>query len=380
MAPGGIPMGRGSGVATLTLVLTGDVMPGRGVDQALPVSVAPILYERYVADAREYVALAERAHGPIGAPLQSADVWGDALPVLASARVDARIVNLETALTTCDVPWPGKRVHYRMHPANVELLTQAGIEVAVLANNHVLDWSRAGLRETLAVLDRAGIASAGAGTNLESAWAPAAVATRRGRLLVFAAGFGDAGIPAAWQAGPGRPGVALVRDTSRDGADALAAWVLARRRPGDRVIVSLHWGPNWGYDVPAWQRGFAHRLIDVGAADVVHGHSSHHPKGIEVHEGRAILYGAGDLLNDYEGIRAHASYRPDLSLLYLPTLDAEGALVSLELVPLRTRRFRLGVAPPEDARWLATAVDRASGAFGVDIEPAARGRWMVRWR
>ena len=355
-------------------------MPGRGIDQALPTSVPPILYERYVTDAREYVALAECAHGAIGAPLDAADVWGDALPELADGGVDARIVNLETALTTYDVPWPGKRVHYRMHPANVGLLTRAGIDVAVLANNHVLDWSRPGLHETLAVLERSRIASAGAGTDPESAGAPAVVATRRGRLLVFAAGFGDAGIPDAWQAGPGRAGVALVRDTSRRGADALAARALAHRRPGDRVIVSLHWGPNWGYGTPAWQRAFAQRLIDAGAADVVHGHSSHHPKGIEVHQGRAILYGAGDLLNDYEGIRGHGAYRPDLSLLYLPTLDADGALLSLELLPLRTRRFRLERAPAEDAQWLAAAVERASRDFGVGIELASQGRLALRWR
>ena len=355
-------------------------MPGRGIDQVLPTSVAPILYERYVTDARAYVALAEQAHGRIGAPLEAADVWGEALPEFADGGVDARIVNLETALTTCDVPWPGKRVHYRMHPANVGLLTCAGIDVAVLANNHVLDWSRAGLRETLAVLAGSGVASTGAGIDPESAWAPAVVATRRGRLLVFAAGFCDAGIPEAWQAGPGRPGVALVRDTSRRGVAALVERVLAHRRPGDRVIVSLHWGPNWGYDTPAWQRAFAHRLIDTGAADVVHGHSSHHPKGIEVHEGRAILYGAGDLLNDYEGIRGHAAYRPDLSLLYLPTLDADGALLSLELLPLRTRRFRLERAPAEDAQWLAAAVERASRDFGVGIELASEGRLALGWR
>lgn len=355
-------------------------MPGRGIDQALRCSVAPLLYERYVDDAREYVALAERAHGPIGAPLDPPEVWGDALPELLRAGVDVRIVNLETAITSHDDPWPGKGVHYRMHPANVGLLTCAGIDVAVLANNHVLDWSRPGLRETLEVLHRAGIASVGAGAEAGSAWAPAVATTPTGRLLVFAAGFGDAGIPDAWRAAPRQPGVALVTDTSRRGADALATSLLAQRRAGDRVVVSLHWGPNWGYGVPAWQRAFAHRLIDAGAADLIHGHSSHHPKGIEVHGGRAIVYGAGDLLNDYEGIRGHASYRADLSLLYLPTLDADGALLSLELLPLRTRRFRLERAPAEDAQWLAAAVERASRDFGVGIELASEGRLALRWR
>lgn len=366
-------------IAPMTLFLAGDVMTGRGIDQALPVSVDPELFEPWVRDARRYVELAERANGPIDAPLALHEPWGEALPILRSARPDVRIVNLETSITTHDRPWPGKGIHYRMHPGNVGVLTAAGIDVCVLANNHVLDYGRPGLRETMTVLDRAGIRYAGAGRDAQEASAPAEVITRRGRLLVFAYVLEDAGAPRDWQAGPERCGVAHLPDDTLASAEQVAANVLARRRPADRVVVSLHWGGNWGYDVPPSQRDFAHLLVTSGAADLVFGHSSHHPKGIEVVDGHGVVYGAGDLLNDYEGIGGHEAVRPDLSAMYLPTLGPSGELSALELVPIRLRRFRLQRATPEEARWLASTLERASSGFGTRVEVGEEGRLAVRW-
>lgn len=75
------------------------------------------------------------------------------------------------------------------------------------------------------------------------------------------------------------------------------------RRPGDRVVLSLHWCGNWGYEIAREHRDFAHAVIDEAGIDLLHGHSSHHPMGIELYHGKAILYGCGDFLNDYEGNR-----------------------------------------------------------------------------
>ena len=100
--------------------------------------------------------------------------------------------------------------------------------------------------------------------------------------------------------------------------------VRASKRAGDLVIVSIHWGTNWGYDVTAGQQNTAHRLIDEAGVDVVHGHSSHHPRPVEVHAGKLVLYGCGDFLNDYEGIGGHDDYRPQLGYMYLPDIDAAG--------------------------------------------------------
>src|SRR5919197_77056 len=83
----------------------------RGIDQALPHPVNPVLYEPCVRDAREYVALAEKANGPISRPLSADYVWGEALHELERANIDLRIVNLETAITSVETRWPEKGIH-----------------------------------------------------------------------------------------------------------------------------------------------------------------------------------------------------------------------------------------------------------------------------
>jgi poly-gamma-glutamate synthesis protein (capsule biosynthesis protein) len=364
----------------LTLFLCGDVMTGRGIDQILPHPSAPWLCESYVKTALGYVDLAERAHGPIVRPVDPAYIWGEALTELNAVSPDLRIVNLETSITRSDDCAP-KGINYRMHPANAACLTAAGIDCCVLANNHVLDWGEAGLLETLDTLDAVGMAHAGAGRDAPSAQAPAVLPHRhRGRVLVFACGEGGSGIPRGWAAGPERPGVHRLPDLSESTLRRLAAAIEAVRRPGDIVIVSIHWGPNWGYAVPRSQRDFAHGLIERAGVDLVHGHSSHHAKGIEVFRDRLILYGCGDFLNDYEGIGGHEEYRDDLVLMYLPTLSAgSGRLLSLTMVPLQLRRFRLVRPSSGDAAWLYGMLNREGRAFGAAVTQDEAGRFSLTW-
>jgi poly-gamma-glutamate capsule biosynthesis protein CapA/YwtB (metallophosphatase superfamily) len=352
----------------VTLFLCGDVMTGRGVDQILPHPGEPVLHEPIVGDARHYVALAEAANGPIARPVDFAYVWGDALAELARAAPDARIINLETSVTRSD-DWEAKGINYRMHPANVACLTAARIDVCALANNHVLDYGRAGLLETLETLRRAGLRTAGAGHDLEEAWRPAVVELDRGgRVVVLAFGTQTSGIPAGWAAARDRPGVALLGDVSDATAAEVAARVRVVRRPRDVVVASIHWGSNWGYEVPRSHVRFAHRLIEDGV-DVVHGHSSHHVRPLEVYEGKLILYGCGDFLNDYEGLTDHDELRADLTLMYLATVDAEsGALARLRMVPMRIRNLRACRAGPADARWLRDTLARVSRRLGTRVE------------
>ena len=145
----------------------------------------------------------------------------------------------------------------------------------------------------------------------------------------------------------------------------------AARRPGDVAVVSIHWGSNWGYGVDADQVRFARALID-GGVNLVHGHSSHHPRPIEVFRGKLILYGCGDCIDDYEGITGHRAYRGDLRLLYFASLEAgTGQLAALRMAPMRARRMRLQLAPAADRQWLGTVLDRISRRFGsrVDLQP-----------
>jgi len=363
----------------VTLFVCGDVMLARGIDQILAEPCDPKLYEPHMDDARDYVAIAEEVSGriPRGAP--SEYPWGDALAILDAAQPDARIVNLETSITRRGEPDRDKRIHYRVSPDNAACLATARIDVCTLANNHVLDWGPAGLVDTLDTLDRLDIGRCGAGRDREEAVRPAVIELGdQGRVAVFSVGCADAGVPPSWSTGEGRPGVHALVDLGEDSTRRLRHAIEPWRRPHTIIVLSIHWGPNWGFAVDAAHRRFAHHMIDDAGVDLVHGHSSHHVKGIEVHHGRPILYGCGDLLTDYEGITGNEVYRGDLGLMYLVSFDEHGGLAKLEMVPTRMHRFRITEAGPKETRWLATTLARAGVAFGTSAAIAGQ-RLSLKW-
>ncbi|MBZ4420239.1 CapA family protein [Myxococcus sp. RHSTA-1-4] len=365
----------------LTLFLCGDVMTGRGVDQVLPHPVPPNLYESYVRDARVYVELAEARNGPIRAPLGFDAIWGDALAALKQAAPDVRLINLETSITTSEAWWRAKGIHYRMHPANAPCLTAARINCCALANNHVLDWGYAGLRETLATLRRLGIATAGAGEDVDTALRPAVLDLgSRGRVIVFSFGEDGSGVPPDWAATADTPGVDYLPDLSPSTARRIGERVASVKRAGDVVIASIHWGGNWGYRALPEHRAFAHALIEKAGVDLIHGHSSHHPRGIEVHQGHLILYGCGDFLNDYEGISGYEDFRGDLTLMYFASVDpATGRLVGLRMLPMQLRQLKLHRASSADAGWLCGVLDREGRFLGTGTRLDETGALVLQW-
>jgi poly-gamma-glutamate synthesis protein (capsule biosynthesis protein) len=292
------------GVATL--FLCGDVMTGRGVDQILAHPGDPGIFESYAKDAGEYVALAEAANGPVPRRVHDAYIWGDAIAELAHVAPRARIANLETSITRSGSPSRGKGIHYRMHPDNVGCLASARIDVCALANNHVLDFGLTGLGETLDTLRHAGIKTTGAGATLDDAQAPAVVPLVAGSKLI----------------------VVSMADAS---SGVLSDWGARRARAG---------------------------------VDLVHGHSSHHPRPIEVYRDRLILYGCGDFLNDYEGIGGHEQYRGDLALMFFPTL-VQGRLTRFAMTATQIQHFRANVAPDVGVRWLMETLNREGRQFGT---------------
>lgn len=351
----------------LTLFLCGDVMTGRGIDQVLPHPGKPHLFECCVRSALGYVHLAEEKSGPFRRPADFDYIWGDALHALRRAAPDLRIINLETAVTASEDAWPGKGIHYRMHPDNLPCLTAAGIDCCVLANNHVMDWGFQGLKETLASLRCAGIATAGAGLDAAGAAAPALLdVPGKGRVCVFAWAMEDSGVPPDWRAGPARPGVNVLPDLTTRSLKTIARQTHAVKRAGDLVVASLHWGGNWGFGISPQQRDFAHGLIESAAVDVVYGHSSHHVKGMEIYRDKPILYGCGDFLNDYEGIRGHEQFHGDLALMYFLTLE-KGRLTRFAMAPTQIRHFRANAAPESGVRWLMETLNREGRQFGTQV-------------
>ena len=360
------------------LFLCGDVMTGRGVDQVLAHPCDPTLHEDYVASAKDYVSLAEQANGPIPRHAEPSYVWGAALDELDRMRPDARVINLETAITRSD-DFARKGINYRMSPENAECFSAARIDCCLLANNHVLDWGRSGLLDTIATLERLKIKTAGAGRNAVEAAAPATVdLANQARLLVFSFGAVTSGIPHSWAATTDSPGVNLLTRLSDADALRVAEYIVDIRRPGDLVVVSLHWGSNWGYQIPEDQRHFARTLIDRADASIIHGHSSHHAKAIEVYHKRLILYGCGDFLNDYEGIRGCEEFRGDLVLMYFADIDPKtGNLAALEIIPLQIRNFRLDRPSRQDSEWMLQMLQRECLRFGTGIVLNPGGRLVL---
>jgi len=362
---------------SLRLFLCGDVMCGRGIDQILANPCSPEIYEDYMRSAEDYVLLAEQANGPIPRHNQPSYVWGAALEQFERMQPDMRIINLETAVTRSD-DHVDKGINYRMSPENTACLSAARIDCCALANNHVLDWGRAGLSETLATLQKLNIKAAGAGRNEAEACAPAVLNLSKGRLLVFSLGSPSSGVPFDWAATDHAPGVNFLPDLSGTSALRVAEQIIAFRKPGDLVVVSIHWGSNWGYHVPDEQRAFAHALVDKAGVSIIHGHSSHHPRPIEIYRDRLILYGCGDFLNDYEGIHGYERYRDDLVLMYFVDLDpACGSVQAIKLVPLQIRNFRLSIPSPRDIEWIQGTLDAECRRFGTSVRPAAEGQLEV---
>ncbi|NTU41521.1 MAG: CapA family protein, partial [Nitrospirales bacterium] len=359
-----------SASAPITIFLCGDVMTGRGIDQILPFPSDSTLHEPYVKNAMDYVRLAEKKNGAIKKPVSFPYIWGDALKELDRVRPDLKIINLETSVTTNNDFREDKEIHYRMNPRNIPCLTAAGIDCCSLANNHVLDWGEKGLLETLDSLRKASIATAGVGRNIREAGSPAIMEiSGKGRVIVLSCGSVTSGIPRDWAAYEKGAGVNLLRDLSERTVQEIGERVRKVKRKGDIVVLSIHWGGNWGYEIYPDERAFCHGLIDKAGVDIIHGHSSHHVKGMEIYKGKPIIYGCGDFLNDYEGITGYEGFRADLTLMYFPTMDpVTGRLLRMEMVPLQIRRFSLRRTSEADSRWLTVLLDREGKGTSAEME------------
>ena len=385
-------------IKSVKLGFTGDVMIGRAIDRILPDHVNGKLYEHCVKHSDRYIELAERANGELPRKeIRSKGqryIWGDLLNELKNGP-NCLIINLETTLTTHEEPNRKKSIHHRAHPKNCNTLKIAGVNIATVANNHILDWNEEGLKETLSSLDHAGILYAGAGRNREEALNPTIVTvkvstreplkvkqeTQDVRVKVSAYGFVSADIPIDWAAGDSKYGINIIENPTITKARSIAklmedkltltGGILETSRGQQQrtiKVVSLHWGPTWDWNIPEQQQTFAHTLIDHGV-DVVVGHSSHHIKGIEVYKGKLIAYGLGDFINDYEGIteQGYEEFRNDLCCFYMPTIDtSNGNLLYLDIIPCKIKHLRVQRATiPDDIDWIYRIICREGQKFGT---------------
>ena len=365
----------------ITIFMCGDVMTGRGIDQVLPHPGDPLIHEPYMKSARGYVEIAEKANGQIQKPVSFSYIWGDAIKELERVAPDVRIINLETSVTKSNDFWESKEIHYRMHPENIPTIKAAKIDYCSLANNHVLDWEYSGLTETLETLKKANIKSGGAGENLIEAEIPAVIEVEgKGRVIVFSYGAETSGIPFNWAALKDKAGVNLLKDLSDKTVRQIKKKIWKVKKEGDIVVASIHWGGNWGFHIPPEQIEFAHMLIDDAAVDIIHGHSSHHVKGIEVYKDKPIIYGCGDFINDYEGIGSYEDFRDDLTLMYFVSMDlSTGKLVHLQMTPMQIKQFKVNRASRADSLWLRDTLNREGKEFGTRVELNRDNILMLQW-
>lgn len=296
-------------------------------------------------------------------------VWKDVLPTLWSA--DLVLVNLECALTKNTAKWTDgehKAFYFRADPSAVEALTVAGIDFVSLANNHVLDFGVDGMRETVAALDGAGIAHAGAGEDRAAAARPARLDADGLRVSVVAC----ADHPEEWAARDHLPGTNIIRVGSETDLEAVGCSLEAAREGADVVVLSLHWGPNMRERPSGEFRSFARAAIAMGA-DVVWGHSAHVVQGIEFYRGRPILYDTGELVDDYA---VDAELRNDLGAIFLVRVRS-GAVEEVSLAPIRIDDMRTGRATGADRALLVDRLTSLSAELRTAVETVG-GRLIAR--
>jgi poly-gamma-glutamate capsule biosynthesis protein CapA/YwtB (metallophosphatase superfamily) len=214
-----------------------------------------------------------------------------------------------------------------------KLPVAAGTPIVVsLANNHALDFFEVGLRQTLQTLDGLGIARAGAGLDDAEARAPAIVTTASGvRIGLLSVSDHCSCGSDRWRAGPSRPGIWQIDTEPGADWDELRTAIVDVRAKVDWVVVSLHWGPNWVESWPLQRlRDLAAELVAAGASVIV-GHSAHHVLPLEYIDGVPVLYGTGDLVDDYS---LADGFRNDLSYAARVVLDPTAG-AQVQIVPLR---------------------------------------------
>ncbi len=287
-------------------------------------------------------------------------VWGDTLAVFKSA--DARFCNLECVVSDHGQPWSQtpKYFHFRTDAKNIGVLKAAGIDSVSLANNHTLDFEYEAAFEMFDILDREGINRGGAGRDYNDASRPVFMKVKD--MVVAFIAFTDN--ETAWAAYGSHPGVFFVPvDTDDMRARKLFELVKETKKKADILIVSAHWGPNWGYRPLPKHIPFAHALIDSGA-DIIFGHSCHVFQGIEIYGGRPIIYSAGDFVDDYAVDEVE---RNDESFIFI--VETEGRLIKrLILHPTVIKRFQATIADEPRASKIAAKMETLCKEFNTRTE------------
>jgi len=203
---------------------------------------------------------------------------------------DLTVINLETPLTTSNDQAPYKDITLKTNPEYTYMLKDAGIDVACLANNHIMDYGQSGFLDTLDNLQKYGIKYAGAGNNIQEAYTPLILEIKGKKIAIIdASEFTSVSIPPATETSPGFAPISWNHiKTAMDNAKAAGA---------DYIICEFHFGEEYKHTPNEFQKELSHKCIDYGAYMVV-GHHSHMPQTIENYKGKLIFYSMGNCVFD----------------------------------------------------------------------------------
>lgn len=238
----------------------------------------------------------------------------------------------------------------RAHPAIAEDLTNLGLDLISLANNHTFDFGPDALYDTIEALTGAGSLVIGAGANLEAASQP--VILTRNEIRVGFVAFSCL-VPPGAAATAERPGISAIRvhssyevhpawsveepgepelvqiHTRVDPDDEARAMeqVKSVRQEVDIVVVTVHWGFGAGERQAEYQQPLGHAFVDAGA-DVVFGHHVHGVQGVEIYQGRPIFYSPGTFIGRQES--EDPATLSELAQRLIADMTPDGYIATLE--------------------------------------------------
>ena len=253
--------------------------------------------------------------------------WGNTVSVLNS--MDVLFGNSEMAITSATRKYP-KTFNYRLDPRYLDVLRPPRFTSMSLANNHSLDFYEEGLFDTKFYLNSLGIHSPGAGRDLTEARSP----TYFNSNGINFAHISASDHPPEWVAGINKPGINYI-DIQQGDYGSLLNQVQQEKQNNRKVIVSLHWGPNYELEVSAEKKRLAYDLSRVDC-DIIHGHSAHHLQPIDILGNTVIFYSCGDFIDDYAIDR---EYRNDLAMIGEVVYNTDGGLSEINIHPTRIDHY-----------------------------------------
>jgi len=260
-------------------------------------------------------------------------------------KPDLFMVNLENPITTATMKFE-KQWNFKMPRKYLSVLQHGGINVVTCANNHIFDYGREGIVETMSALDSAGIMRVGIGKTIAEARTPKIISIKGKKIALL--GYAGWSFPATSK----RPGVAP------RSVDLVVEDVKKVRPTVDFVVVNFHWGEELALEPNKQQRYLAYRTIDAGA-DAIIGHHPHVLQGIELYKGKPIAYSLGNFIF---GGNERNTY--ETALL---SIELNNSSTSVSLLPVAVKNYQPSVAEGEMKKRILDTVQQRSQIFPKTI-------------